>query len=179
MNMRKNIWACHSDSCRQARGKVGRTVLDLVACMESCAMREAALRMQSWLCVGDYRRLVSKGMRADRRTEREMPKLPFSLRLNGWHPYLDQRGISRQTAQSFGVGYYAGRGFLRGRIVFPIHNERGEVVAYAGRRLDGVGPKYRFPTGFSKSRTLFHLPDAVRFAPLAGSVILVEDSSIA
>jgi DNA primase len=142
--------------------------------MESCAIREAALRMQSWLCGGDYRQLVSKGMRADRRAEREMPKLPFSLRLNSWHPYLDQRGISRQTAQSFGVGYYAGRGFLRGRIVFPVHNEHGEVVAYAGRRLDGVGPKYRVPAGFSKSHTLFHLPDAVRSEPPSGSVILVE-----
>jgi len=112
VNTCKNIWACHSASCRQARNrKVGGNILDLVACMESCAIREAALRMQSWLCVGDYRRLVSKGIRADRRTEREMPKLPFSLRLNSWHPYLDQRGISRQTAQSFGVGYYAGRGF--------------------------------------------------------------------
>jgi DNA primase len=175
VNTRKNIWACHSDSCRQARnGKVGGNILDLVACMESCAIREAALRMQSWLCVGNYRQLVSKGMRADRRAEREMPKLPFSLRLNSWHPYLDQRGISRQTAQSFGVGYYAGRGFLRGRIVFPVHNERGEVVAYAGRRLDGVGPKYHFPAGFSKSQTLFHLPDAVRSEPPSGCVILVE-----
>jgi DNA primase len=175
VNTRKNIWACHSDSCRQARnGKMGGNILDLVASMESCAIREAALRIQSWLCVEDYRQLVSKEMRADRRAEREMPKLPFSLRLNSWHPYLDQRGISRQTAQSFGVGYYAGRGFLRGRIVFPVHNERGEVVAYAGRRLDGVGPKYRFPAGFSKSHTLFHLPDAVRSEPPCGSVILVE-----
>jgi 5S rRNA maturation endonuclease (ribonuclease M5) len=175
VNARKNIWACHSDSCRQARnGKVGGNILDLVACMESCAIREAALRIQDWLYIGNDRQLVSKGMRADGRAQREMPKLPFSLRLNSWHPYLDQRGISRQTAQSLGVGYYAGRGILRGRIVFPIHNERGEVVAYAGRRLDGAGPKYRFPAGFSKSRTLFHLPDAVRFAPPAGSVILVE-----
>ena len=174
VNTRKNIWSCHSDSCRKTRnGKVGGNILDLVACMESCAIREAALLMQSWLCVGDHRQLVSKGMRADGRARPEMPKLPFSLGLNGWHPYLDQRGISRQTAQSFGVGYYAGRGFLRGRMVFPIHNERGEVVAYAGRRLDGVGPKYRFPADFSKSLTLFHLLDAVRFAA-AGSVILVE-----
>ena len=106
--------------------------------------------------------------------QQQMPKLPFSLRLNDWHPYLNHRGISRQTAQSFGVGHYAGPGILRGRIVFPIHNERGELVAYAGRCLDGVGPKYRFPAGFSKSRTLFHLPIAVRFAPPDGSVILVE-----
>jgi len=159
VNTRKNIWACHSDSCRQARnGKVGGNILDLVACMESCAIREAALRMQSWLCVEDYRQLVSKGMRADRRAEWEMPKLPFSLRLNSWHPYLDQRGISRQTAQSFGVGYYAGRGFLRGRIVFPVHNERGEVVAYAGRRLDGVGPKYPLSGGIQQ------VPDVISSA---------------
>lgn len=175
VNTSKNIWACHSDSCRQARnGKVGGNILDLVACMECCAIREAALRMQTWWLVGEHRQLVSKGMRVNGRVEQEMSKLPFSLRLNGWHPYLDQRGISRQTADTFGVGYYAGRGFLCGRIVFPIHNERGGLVAYAGRSLDGVGPKYLFPAGFSKSRTLFHLQDAVRFAPPTGKVILVE-----
>ena len=173
VNTSKNIWACHSDSCRQARnGKVGGNILDLVACMQSCTIRDAALRMQTWWFVGEHRQLVSKGMRVNSRAEQEMSKLPFSLRLNGWHPYLDQRGISRQTADTFGVGYYAGRGLLRGRIVFPIHNERGELVAYAGRRLDGTGPKYLFPAGFSKSRMLFHLPDAVR--SVTDSVILVE-----
>lgn len=40
---------------------------------------------------------------------------------------------------------------MSGRVVIPIENGKGEVVAYAGRSIDGTGPKYRLPTGFKKS----------------------------
>src|SRR5215467_7846463 len=44
----KNVWACHSASCREARqGCVGGNVLDLVALLERCSIREAALHLQS------------------------------------------------------------------------------------------------------------------------------------
>src|SRR5258708_3108117 len=40
----KNIWACQSSSCATARqGKKGGNILDLVATMESCSVREAAI----------------------------------------------------------------------------------------------------------------------------------------
>ena len=43
----KNVWACHSASCCEARqGRVGGNVLDLVACLERCSIRQAALRLQ-------------------------------------------------------------------------------------------------------------------------------------
>ena len=45
----RKVWACHSTSCCQARqGKVGGNILDLVACMEACSIREAALRLRAW-----------------------------------------------------------------------------------------------------------------------------------
>jgi DNA primase len=34
---------------------------------------------------------------------------------------------------------------MRGRIVIPVQNDAGELVAYAGRSIDGTEPKYRFP----------------------------------
>ena len=38
----KNVWACHSVSCCQARGgRVGGTVLDLVAYLEGCSITAA------------------------------------------------------------------------------------------------------------------------------------------
>jgi hypothetical protein len=43
----KNVWACHSASCGKLRqGRVGGNVLDLVAWMEGCSLRQAALRLQ-------------------------------------------------------------------------------------------------------------------------------------
>jgi DNA primase len=51
----------------------------------------------------------------------------------------------------------ADRGFRRGRMVFPIHDEHGELVAYAGRVMDGREPRYLFPPGFGKSQVFFNL----------------------
>jgi DNA primase len=145
VDLRKNVWACHSASCCKARrGKIGGTILDLVACMEGCSLPDAALRLQARGGPPDrtncLNQLVSKRESVDGGPP-ELPRLPFRLRLSGWHPYVDQRRIARETAARFGLGYYAGRGFLRGRVVFPIHNARGELVAYAGRSLDGSEPR--------------------------------------
>jgi DNA primase len=46
---------------------------------------------------------------------------------------------------------------LQGRIVFPIHDSGGQLVAYAGRRIDGSEPRYLFPPGFRKSQVVFNL----------------------
>ncbi len=94
----RNLWACHSASCCQARnGKVGGNILDLVACMEACSIREAALRLRGWSDTsretGLPDQLVSKGKRVGRSQE-ELPRLPFTLWLR-WHSYLEQRGIQR------------------------------------------------------------------------------------
>ena len=174
----RNVWACHSASCYQARhGKVGGNILDLVAGMEACSIREAALRLSAWMdAPGEARlsdQLVSKGKRAGR-SHQELPRLSFTLRLQ-WHPYLEQRGIQWPTAAWFGVGYYAGSGFLRGRMVFPIHNERGELVAYAGRSMDGREPRYLFPPGFRKSQVVFNLHRAVESAARQRGVAIVVE----
>src|SRR6202022_645921 len=93
----------------------------------------------------------------------ENQPLSFTLRnIDHRHPYVISRGLSEQTARYFGVGHYDGNGFLRGRVVIPIYNERGELVAYAGRAIDKTPPKYRLPAGFHKSRVLFNLHRAVR-----------------
>ena len=172
----KNVWACQSASCRKARqGRVGGNILDLVAWLEQCSIREAALRLQGFsVPTGTADQLVSKGKNVDL-CQQELPRLPFSLRVRDWHPYLEQRGISRETATLFGVGYYAGQGFLQGRIVLPIHNAEGELLAYAGRSLDGSAPRYLFPAGFRKSAALFNLHRAIgTAASAAGRAVIVE-----
>src|ERR1019366_6496631 len=73
------------------------------------------------------------------------------------HAYLSERGLTEDIAQTFGVGFFAGRGSMHDRIVIPIHNSEGELVAYAGRSIDGSEPRYKFPAGFHKSLELFNL----------------------
>jgi hypothetical protein len=54
----------------------------------------------------------------------------------------------------------------------PIHNNRGELIAYAGRAINGEEPKYRLPAGFRKSLVLFNLHRAL--ATGSRNVIVVE-----
>ncbi len=60
---------------------------------------------------------------------------------------------------------------MSGRIVIPICNERGQIVSYAGRVLDGA-PKYRQPVGFRKALEAFNLHRAA--ATGSKTVIVVE-----
>jgi DNA primase len=60
---------------------------------------------------------------------------------------------------------------MEDRVVIPIHDEDGVLVAYAGRSADGSEPKYRFPPRFRKSLVLFNLHRATQHG---SSVIMVE-----
>ena len=51
-------------------------------------------------------------------------------------------------------------------------DERGRLVAYAGRAVDGRKPRYRFPAGFGKSQVLFNFHRAA--ATRSDTVLVVE-----
>ena len=59
---------------------------------------------------------------------------------------------------------------MAGRVVVPIHNEKGELIAYAGRSIDDAEPRYKLPADFKKSLVLFNLHRAKG----QGRVVLVE-----
>lgn len=153
----------------------GGNVLDFVAAMEGCSIRDAALRLQ-----GSYDIASGIGPPAKGATIRKLvtkkssinPPLSFALELDSGHPYLGRRGIDGTTASYFGVGHFHGRGIMSGRITIPIHDQYGRLVAYCGRAIDGTEPRYRFPVGFQKSQVLFNYQRA-RAAP-SEQVIVVE-----
>jgi DNA primase len=154
----RNAWSCQSTSCIAARsGRLGGNVFDFVAEMEGCSIREAARHLQHSLT--DNRLPRAKSANSDLVTNvARNERLSFTLHnVDHQHPYVASRGVREQTARYFGVGHYDGNGFLRGRVVIPIHNEHGELVAYSGRAIDETKPKYRLPAGFRKSHVLFNL----------------------
>lgn len=153
----RNIWACHSQSCIAKRGgSIGGNVLDFVATMERCSIRESALLLQRWfltLSVG-----APPVIKVRPETINENCPLKFRLScVDASHPYVGKRGIELSTARIFGIGYYSGHGILSGRVVIPIHDQIGNLIAYAGRSIDGGEPKYRLPPGFRKASELFNL----------------------
>jgi DNA primase len=173
-------WACQSQSCIKVRGRVGGNVLDFVAAMENCSVRDAAIKLQIWFLVpaagaahrtvGDEPRadisagkepepaLVSKNTNEEAGESETNKPLSFTLqKIDYAHPYVNERGLSDEIARTFGVGVFPGKGSMQGRCVIPIHNANGELVAYAGRAIDGTEPRYKFPAGFHKSLELFNL----------------------
>ncbi len=96
----------------------------------------------------------------EREAATENKPLTFKLKLNPEHPYGAERGLSPEIIDAFGMGYCS-RGMMAGRWCVPIHNEQGELVAYAGRWVDDELPedtaRYLLPPEFNKSRVLFNL----------------------
>ncbi len=191
-DLAKNAWFCFSQ-CKR-----GGNQIDLVAAKESITVREAAIRLRDAF-FGD----AAPGARsapatspparplapdAPERTPLPSaakhddapavnPAIDVCLTLQADHPHLlTERGLSLETVKHFGAGYCQ-RGILRGMIAIPIHDEDGDLVAYAGRRLKWADVrehgKYRLPTGFRKDLVLYNLD---RAKPLSGEhgLVLVE-----
>jgi len=188
----KNIWSCQSTSCASTRqGKKGGNVIDFVAIMERCSIRDAAVKLHEWFlsATASPQLITATPATVERGTETSTTgklvaerssdgdavgdvnkPLSFILHdIDSSHSYLRQRGIKEETAGDFGVGFFPGRGSMSGRVVIPIHNERGELVAYAGRSIDGSEPKYKLPKGFVKSAVLYNFHRVV-----GEEVIVVE-----
>jgi len=144
--------------------------------MERCTIRDAALKLQSWFLIGATNPCESANSKskpagpfenrnADKRADSIFfvnKPLRFALQNMDWsHPYLEERGVTKEPAFHFGVGTFSGNGCLHGRVVIPIHNEQGELVAYAGRALNCESPRYKLPANFKKSLELFNLHRAI------------------
>ena len=163
-NFARNVFHCFACGA-------GGTVLDFVALMERCSLYEAACKLQGMTCG------LTTSTRMDRAkelvTKRRKVPLPLKFALtpiDSTHPYLAERSITYRTA--VGVGFYGGPGLMRGRLVIPIHNAGGELIAYCGRAITAALPRYRVPRGFAKSEILFNLHRAV--ATGEPTVVVVE-----
>jgi len=74
-------------------------------------------------------------------------------------------------------GDYGMYDFFRDKLMFPIFNARGQIVAFSGRSLDGSEPKYINTTDtemFHKRKTVFGLNFARDAIYRAGRSIVVE-----
>jgi len=101
----------------------------------------------------------------------------------------DSRGKLRTALRDFGDAMLVEAGLLisvddkapydrfRGRLMIPIRDPRGRVIAFGGRVIGDGEPKYLNSPDtplFDKGRTLFNLDQAAPAARKAGRVIVVE-----
>src|SRR5262249_30147289 len=107
VNLAKGAFRCFSDRCK-AKGNL----LDFVAAMEKCTVRDAALKLQAWFSIGGASP-TSTPATPDRSGGKgsgdELVNKPLTFQLKGVdpaHAYLAERGITRETAEAFGVGFF-------------------------------------------------------------------------
>ena len=101
----------------------------------------------------------------------------------------DSRGKLKSALKGFGEGKLIEAGLLilveekepydrfRGRLMIPIRDQRGRVIAFGGRILDAGEPKYLNSPDtplFDKGRTLYNIDRAGPASRKAGRVIAVE-----
>lgn len=79
----------------------------------------------------------------------------------------DWRGISGDTFRKFGAFQHSNPEFI-GRVVIPVTNITGKIIAFCGRHQGNVDPKYLFHPAGAK------LPLFPIVKPIQGKIILVE-----
>jgi DNA primase len=184
VSISQNCWHCFGDC------QAGGSVLDFVSRKEGVGIREAARLIQSWFSHpghtgavslhGISRRPPAPAIRPNQRSPEIRRQLNRPLNrplpnLDAGHPYLKARGLSELTIATFGLGFCQ-IGLMAGRILIPIHNRLGQLVAYAGRwpgEPPENTPKYKLPPGFRKSLEVFNLHRALAVEP-KGPWIVVE-----
>ncbi len=101
---------------------------------------------------------------------------------DGLKKHLEEQGIAATDARTLGLirPGKQGRGdydLFRGRLIFPVCDLSGQIVAFAGRVLDNSKPKYiNSPESpiYHKGRVLFGLYQARQAMRQSGDVLLVE-----
>lgn len=149
--------------------EVPGNVVGLVMAIENCGFREALVKLHEMAGLPSPPPRTSAPVTATTAstaakvsevlTEEPSANQPFGKELAGLRfdvPFLEQRGLTAERARAWKIGY-ASRGLLKGRVVIPIRNRTGAIVAYIGRSLKDDDPegKWRFPKGFRKSLELF------------------------
>jgi DNA primase len=104
------------------------------------------------------RYIISRGI-SDEMIERF--KLGYAPANRAWlFKFLTKKGFSESILAASGLfsEQYPRSGFFSGRLMFPIADRRGQIVAFGGRILAGEGPKYinsRETEIYHKGQTLF------------------------
>jgi len=107
-------------------------------------------------------------------------RIGYCPRERGWlHRFLVGKSYSEEFLASSGLfsRKYPDAAIFSDRLMFPISDARGRVVAFGGRLLEGDGPKYinspETPI-FRKQDTLFGFSKAATAIRSSGSAILCE-----
>ena len=161
VNTEKNCWRCLTH-CGSGNALELFALLSGKNPKDKVEFREAALQMQEIFLNGSptIQKTPKPVKQESEKSLEPNPQLTFSLQTKPDIPYLlEEKQIPMEVLKEFSVGFCS-KGMFSGRVTLPIHNRKGDLVAYAGRGLKEADIKKRgrwlFPTNFHKSLELFN-----------------------
>jgi hypothetical protein len=181
-HLKRNLWDDTGGRPVVAGAVVAGDVIGLMQAIEDVParvalelLRERFIRRSRSGVAAVLRELAGSVPASNPPLRKELTNLVFDV------PFLRRVGIAPEVAEAWGVGWCP-RGWLRGRIVFPIRRPDGTLVGYAG--LDPTrrepGARWRFPKGFRPELELFaihrlHREERVKTAAHERGIILADD----
>jgi DNA primase len=168
MNLVTGAWLCFNPSC----GESG-TLTDIVKKMLQCNDFQAIRYISSKdVPVDNFEDLLSEIMEDKPEflefSQETLDKL-FEGLLNSpkAQEYLKSRGISKESAEYFKLGYSENMNM----VITPVHTPDGMPVGLVGRSIEGKS--FKNSTGLPKNKTLFNIHRAKR---IGNHVIIVESN---
>lgn len=110
---------------------INGSVINFLAHKNKIELREAASLLKA--------EFLSK----DVSTKKEFPNLTLN-----YHEYLKEKGISKEVAEEYEVGFVKQRSVMSGRIAFKIYGHNSENLGYIGYKIDK--DNWFFPRGFKR-----------------------------
>jgi len=173
VNMEKQVWHCWI--CQEyKRNNIGRKVpvkgagnlVSLVALLEGWKYGEARSFVKDNISVNI--KALNPNTKKEGITEIQYP--PYAKKITGILPYCEQRGITLEDVQAFGL-FFCDNGKYRNRLIFPVY-EQNKLVFYQGRAMWDPQPGEVFIKSLNPPKldgmvgaeaTVFNLEQAARW----------------
>lgn len=182
------IWRCFSHGCEDS---YGNDIFGLIRGVRECGFKEALDFVKGFvggnLTADKVKEL--KDIRDNRAfvysTKKKIPQKVYPddcLSRLEYHQYLEKRGFTRDIVEKYHIGIgKQNHGYMVDRIIFPIRNIEGQIVAFTGRTLHedwkehGI-PKWKHSEDFKvhADKMLYNIDMAKHKIQETGIAILVE-----
>lgn len=182
------IWRCFSNGCED---RYGNDIFGLIRGVKECSFKEALEFVQDFVGgqLSPERIKELKDIRDNRifvySAKKKQPQKIYPddcLNRISYHEYLESRGFTREIIEKYHIGIGKDNyGYMKDRIIFPIRNFDGSIVAFSGRTLHdnwkelGI-PKWKHSKDFEihADKMLYNIDKAKDKIFETGEVILVE-----
>jgi DNA primase len=183
-NHNLHLWRCWSDSCET---KYGGDIIGLVRSAKKCSFPDAVKFLVEFLnCdikdikdidIPKKNKFEQSFIKKHAPAEKTPPKIFAELK-KIYHDYFEKRGFKKSTIEYFDVTY-SDMGKFAERMVIPIHDIDGNLIAYTARTIHEDYDKRKMSKwmhswNFRSSETLFNIDRAKKSIKEKGEIVLVE-----